>query len=123
MPDPGWTVEKKLPIMEELLRIKFSGSEPFLTRALLDTRDSELIEGNTWNDEFWGVCNNVGENNLGKLLMKIREELVQQKEQIVYQLELNHNNDAVAVALSLTPRQLYEKMMAFRIKNKEYWIS
>jgi len=123
IPDPGWTVEKKLGIMEALLRIKFSGSEPFLTRALLDTGEAELIEGNNWGDTFWGVCDNVGENNLGRLLMKIREELKQQKEQILLQLERNLKNDDIAKALSVTPRELYEKMMAFRIQNKEYWIS
>ena len=35
----------------------------------------ELIEGNTWNDTYWGVCNGVGKNTLGQLLMKIREEI------------------------------------------------
>ena len=40
----------------------------------------ELIEGNTWSDNFWGDCHCPkcrgikGENNLGKLLMKIRED-------------------------------------------------
>jgi hypothetical protein len=34
-----------------------------------------LIEGNTWGDTFWGVCNGVGENNLGKTLMNVREIL------------------------------------------------
>lgn len=64
----------KLPLMEGLLRQKFRpGSH--LENALLATRGAELIEGNTWGDTFWGVCNGVGENNLGKLLMKIRSEL------------------------------------------------
>lgn len=35
----------------------------------------ELIEGNAWNDTFWGVCNGVGENWLGQLLMERRAEL------------------------------------------------
>ncbi len=35
----------------------------------------ELIEGNHWNDTFWGICNGNGENNLGKILMKIRHEI------------------------------------------------
>lgn len=64
----------KLDIMENLLRQKFcKGSE--LSYRLLDTNDEELIEGNTWGDKFWGVCNGVGKNNLGKLLMKIRNDL------------------------------------------------
>lgn len=64
--------ELKLPLMEELLRIKFS--DPELKKQLLNTRNLELIEGNWHGDTFWGKCNKVGENNLGKLLMKIREE-------------------------------------------------
>ena len=44
------------------------------------TGDAELIEGNTWHDNYWGVCscskcNGRGKNRLGKLLMKVREEL------------------------------------------------
>lgn len=108
--------------MEELLRIKFSGIDPFLTRALLETGDAELIEGNTWNDTFWGVCNGEGENNLGRLLMKVREELIKQKQLIVSQLLSSANNADVAEKLSMTERELYEKMIAFNIKNKEYWI-
>ena len=122
-PDPGWTVEKKLVVMEELLMIKFSGKEPFLTRALLDTGEAGLIEGNNWDDTFWGVCNNTGENNLGKLLMKIRNELVREKKQILLQLEQNLTNDAIAKALAITTRQLYEKMVVLKIRNKEFWIS
>lgn len=63
----------RLSVMETLLRQKFSKS-PF--RDLLGaTKGFELVEGNWWGDRFWGVCNGVGENNLGKLLMKIREEI------------------------------------------------
>ena len=86
MPDPGWTTQKKLKIMEELLMIKFGGKEPLLTQALMATGNAPLIEGNNWNDTFWGVCNNAGENNLGRLLMKVRKELFRQKEQIILKL-------------------------------------
>ena len=122
-PASGWSIEKKLVVMEELLTIKFGGKEPFLTRALLATGDADIIEGNSWNDTFWGVCNNSGENHLGRLLVKVREELVLQKQQIIFQLWVNTRNDMVADALSIEPRELYEKMMAFNIQNKEYWIS
>ena len=122
-PDPGWTIAKKLLVMEEILMIKFGGRDPFLTRELLATGDTELIEGNTWNDTFWGVCNSIGENNLGKILMKVREELFRQKQRIIFLLAKSSRNDAVAEALSISPRELYEKMIAFNIKNKEYWIS
>lgn len=63
----------KLSVMREGLRQKFS--IPGLRDMLLETYDAELIEGNWWHDTYWGVCNGVGENHLGKLLMEIREEL------------------------------------------------
>jgi ribA/ribD-fused uncharacterized protein len=63
----------RLEVMKELLTIKFS-KEP-LRSMLLETEDKELVEGNWWNDTFWGVCNGIGQNNLGKLLMKLRESL------------------------------------------------
>lgn len=65
----------KVDVMEALLRQKFSDKNPELKEKLLSTGDDDLVEGNWWNDRFWGVCRGVGENNLGKLLMKIREEL------------------------------------------------
>ena len=46
-----------------------------LKEKLLNTQDLELIEGNDWGDTFWGVYNNKGRNELGKILMKIRNEL------------------------------------------------
>lgn len=62
----------KLTIMEELLRLKFS--QPHLQELLTGTGDAELIEGNWWGDQFWGICRGIGQNHLGKLLMKIRAE-------------------------------------------------
>lgn len=64
----------KLNIMEQLLNHKFLNN-PDLKKLLLDTGERELIEGNWWGDTFWGVCNGIGENHLGKLLMKVRKEL------------------------------------------------
>jgi ribA/ribD-fused uncharacterized protein len=69
---PDWD-QVKLGIMEQLLKSKFS--DPDLDVALRKLRGVELIEGNWWGDTYWGVCNGVGENHLGKLLMKIRDYL------------------------------------------------
>jgi ribA/ribD-fused uncharacterized protein len=68
---PDWE-DIKIGGMETVLRMKFSNPE--LKHKLLKTGDEELIEGNWWGDTFWGVCNGVGRNELGKLLMKLREE-------------------------------------------------
>lgn len=65
---------KKVGIMEDVLRIKFS--DPGLRTLLRNTKNEELIEGNTWGDDFWGVPKGrSGKNMLGKLLMKIRQEI------------------------------------------------
>lgn len=63
-------------IMEEVVHAKFS-QNPDLARKLTDTGDAPLIEGNRWHDTYWGVdlASGKGENHLGKILMKIREEL------------------------------------------------
>jgi len=63
----------KVSIMTDLNRQKYNQA-PF-RQHLLSTGDYQIVEGNTWGDVFWGVCNGVGENNLGKIIMKIREEL------------------------------------------------
>lgn len=75
---PDWE-EVKIPIMYELVRQKFL-DDPTLASLLVATGDTPLIEGNTWGDRFWGqtkLLNGqwVGHNELGKILMRIREEL------------------------------------------------
>jgi len=106
--------------MEELLFIKFGGKEPLLTRALIATGDTELIEGNDWEDTFWGVCNGMGENNLGKLLMKVRQSLFEEKELIEKHLSSTDTHRQLADATGMTRLSLYEKMMAFGIPQKKY---
>lgn len=68
----GWD-SMRTEVMMKVLRSKFS--DPELAQCLLDTGTEELIEGNNWGDTFWGVCNSKGENNLGRLLMQLREEI------------------------------------------------
>lgn len=65
--------EIKDQVMEDILRCKFSQHED-LKQRLLATGEAYLIEGNDWEDTYWGVCKGVGLNKLGKLLMKIRKE-------------------------------------------------
>ena len=65
--------EIKDKVMLTGLRKKFA--DPELRKLLLATGDEELIEGNYWGDTYWGVCNGVGQNKLGKLLMQVREEI------------------------------------------------
>lgn len=60
--------------MYEICKAKFTQHKD-LAEKLLETGDEELVEGNKWNDTYWGVCNGKGKNQLGKILMRIREEL------------------------------------------------
>lgn len=73
---PNWELVK-VPFMRGFIWQKFSSLHPNLVERLLATGDALLIEGNTWGDTFWGVCNGVGQNHLGKLLMERRKELAQ----------------------------------------------
>lgn len=70
---PCWDEDFKLKVMGDLVRQKFS--DPALGALLLATGDQELIEGNWWHDVFWGQCRGEGRNELGKILMMVRDEL------------------------------------------------
>lgn len=67
-------------LMYEIVLAKFSQNEE-LKRRLLATGTKKLIEGNTWHDNEWGYCtcprckNETKQNKLGKILMRVREEL------------------------------------------------
>jgi len=69
---PDWE-EVKIPIMKGFLTAKFTNTK--MACLLANTKPHELVEGNTWGDTFWGVCENSGDNWLGKLLMEVRESL------------------------------------------------
>ena len=70
--------EVKIEIMTNLVWQKFNDYED-LGKKLIDTRNAELVEGNWWNDKFWGVCRGEGLNWLGKILMAVREDLKKSK--------------------------------------------
>lgn len=69
---PDWQ-DIKDHVMYTVCSVKFE--DPVLQKMLLDTGDEELIEGNNWNDCYWGVCRGLGLNKLGQTLMQIRAEL------------------------------------------------
>lgn len=74
---PDWD-NKRNQYMYEVLVCKF-GQNPELLKRLLATGDKYLEETNDWGDEYWGVTlsrrgERTGQNNLGQILMTIREE-------------------------------------------------
>ncbi len=65
----GWDSIKE-DVMKQVIHAKFSNPE--MRKMLEDTGSAELIEGNTWGDQFWGVSDGIGQNVLGKILMEER---------------------------------------------------
>ena len=67
--------EVKASVMEAVLRAKFT-QNPELMAKLTATGEALLVEGNDWQDTYWGFDVNLGygENMLGRLLMRIRAE-------------------------------------------------
>ena len=76
---PDWE-EIKDEIMYQVVFAKFSQNID-LRLKLIATGECELIEGNYWHDNTWGDCscdkcaNIVGENRLGRILMRVREDV------------------------------------------------
>ncbi|MBO5387102.1 MAG: NADAR family protein [Lachnospiraceae bacterium] len=64
----------KYDVMYQVCLAKFTQNED-LKKKLLATGDEHLEEGNTWGDRIWGTVNGKGQNHLGKILMKVRDEL------------------------------------------------
>lgn len=50
---PNWETAR-IPIMRDLLMRKFN--MPLMRHRLIATYPHELVEGNTWHDNFWGNC-------------------------------------------------------------------
>jgi len=71
---PDWNTYR-MTVMEAALREKFSERHPQLRDKLLATGAAILRDASPM-DNFWGIGRSKkGQNQLGKLLMKIREEL------------------------------------------------
>lgn len=84
--NPGWCDDYRLILMKDLLTQKFT-KNPELTEKIIATNPVYIKEGNKHHDNFFGVCvcgncpfekvrPGGPENNLGKLLMDVREYLV-----------------------------------------------
>lgn len=65
--------EEQVNIMERILRLKLE-QNPYVLKKLLETKDYILVEDSP-KDDYWGWgINRTGENMLGKLWMKLRDE-------------------------------------------------
>ncbi len=51
---PDWE-EVKDDVMYQVVKAKFTQNRDLMD-SLIDTGDAYLIEGNTWHDNYWGIC-------------------------------------------------------------------
>ena len=67
----------KIEKMREVIFEKFSQNE-ILKKELIKMKDEDLVEWNDWGDVFWGkdIKTGNGENNLGKILIEVRDNLM-----------------------------------------------
>jgi len=68
--DESWKKVKDT-VMAQIVFQKFTNNQD-LKELLLATGEKYLEETNSWKDVYWGVCNGVGQNKLGKILMATR---------------------------------------------------
>ena len=64
----------KLQLMEDITKIYYD-KNPEMFEKLKETGDKVLIHTGFRIDDYWGVKSGKGENNHGKILMKIRNDL------------------------------------------------
>ena len=70
----NWT-DVKYQNMEKVLRLKVE-QNPIVKEVLLNTKDYIIAENCIDEDTDWGLdSNNQGDNNLGKIWMKIRDDI------------------------------------------------
>ena len=87
-PREGWDSEK-VGVMTSVVREKFQ-QHPDLAAMLLATGDEPLVERNSWGDRFWGTdLDGAGENMLGKILMRVRDELAKARSRIMIELRVH----------------------------------
>lgn len=94
--DPEWE-SKKLEVMEALLREKLK-RHSYVAKKLLQTSGHSIYEDSPY-DSYWGIGKDgSGENNLGKLWMKLRAELADRM-----QIETNIFLESVKAQVNRNP--------------------
>lgn len=73
-PTSYW-LENRMLIMYHLINYKFRRYKRF-GQGLINTYPIELIDTNMWDDTYWGQYGGVGENHVGRILMRVRVELM-----------------------------------------------
>lgn len=67
--------EIRVKVMFSVLENFFHQNELYKEKLIM-TEDKYIEETNSWGDRFWGVCDGIGENALGHILMELRSRFV-----------------------------------------------
>lgn len=130
---PGWEWVR-IAHMRGALAAKFTQNAD-LRERLLATGTLQLVEHNTWGDTFWGVCEGVGLNWLGRFLMDLRTLLArdllpampaQPMDRIADResfLGLAHGLLAHAHHASATELWLLQRIVAAALRNPDFDLS
>ena len=61
--------------MKQVVSAKFN-QNPELAKQLEEVSEP-IVEENTWNDTYWGVCRGKGQNHLGLILQEVQKEITE----------------------------------------------
>lgn len=123
--DPEDWPNRRLNVMERLVRDKFRRSKE-LQEKLKATEKRDITM--TYEDEkkgnlFWGMVNGKGQNQLGRIIMKIRDDIVNNREILNW---ITTNYDLVTdlnllPEISLTVNKNSNKIEHLVLKNKLFY--
>ena len=106
---------KRLLIMEKLIRDKFIRNKN-LKKKLVDTNKRELKNSfsiKTSSNLFWGVYKNEGQNHLGKILTRVREDSKNSED----------FNKWLRLSFNLPEKNIYRPKFKIQFYNEELFVS
>lgn len=115
---PDWETVKD-GIMLNLVKQKFLLPEnERLRHKLLETGNTELVEGNWWHDYYWGVdaTTGKGRNKLGRILMQVRElaKNPPANKYVIVKIEKNAEKEITTVLDELITRDILPVLTELR---------
>lgn len=91
---PDWA-KNRYKVMEKIVRDKFKRNRPIADK-LVATKDRELVNSfleGADSELYWGVVNGTGQNNLGKILMGVRDDIIRLNDSEKWLLDQNCETD------------------------------
>jgi len=73
----GWDAGLRDTEMDRVVYAKFSQNKAEQS-ILLSTLGKSLHETNWWKDTYWGVCEGIGQDKLGKTLERVRDRIARE---------------------------------------------